>query len=84
MVFWARGAAGGEVVNFEFGLLGQDKKFPDTAKGKLANVTLTADWQEYELPLADQDLSRIKTGFAFTLTGKPKPTTFYLDDVRIE
>lgn len=82
--FWARGAVGGEIVSFEFGLLGKDKKFSDTAKGKLAQVTLTNEWHEYEIALGDQDLTRIKTGFAFTVTGSGKPTTFYLDDVRFE
>lgn len=32
--FWARGARGGEIVKFEFGLLGKDKRFSDSASGK--------------------------------------------------
>jgi hypothetical protein len=84
LTFWARGGAGGEVVSFEFGLLGAGKKFPDTARGKLADVALTAEWKAYALPLGAQDLSRIKTGFAFVVRGQGKPVEFFLDDVRFE
>ena len=43
LTFWARGAKGGEKVEFGFGLLDRDKKFYDTAKGKITE-TLTSDW----------------------------------------
>ena len=84
LTFWARGEEGGEVVNFEFGLLGKDKKYPDTAKGKLAGVKLTAKWTRYEIDLDGKDLSRVKTGFCCTWAASGRPLTFYLDDVRYE
>ncbi len=84
LVFWARGSKGGEVVSFEFGLLGADKPFGDTGHGKLADVTLEREWREYRIPLEGADLSRIKTGFAFVVKGQKAPVTFYLDDVRYE
>jgi hypothetical protein len=84
LTFWARGAKGGEVVSFEFGLLGKDKKFPDSGQGKLAKATLTPDWRQYTIDLGQQDLTRIQTGFAFVIAGRGAPVVFYLDDVQYE
>jgi hypothetical protein len=84
LVFRARGAKGGEKITFEFGLLGKDKPFPDSAKGKLDGFALTAEWKEYAIDLKGLDLKRIKTGFAFVVAGQGAPVTFYLDDVRFE
>ena len=84
LTFWARGASGGEVVTFQFGLLGHDKTYPDTAGGKLEPVTLTKTWKPYTLDLTGLDLSRIKTGFCWTLAATGKPVTFYLDNIRYE
>lgn len=81
LIVWARGEDGGEEVSFSFGLIGADKPFHDSAKGSV-KVTLTKDWQPYEIPLAGKDLSHIKTGFCWTVAGKA--ATFYLDDVRWE
>ena len=64
--FWARGDKGGEKVSFSFGLIGSDKPFHDTGKGKLENVMLTKDWKQYTIDLKGQDLSRIVTGFVWT------------------
>ncbi len=81
LTFWARGDKGGEVVSFAFGLLGPDKAFPDSGTGKL-DVTLTKDWAQYTIPLAGKDLSRIQTGFAWSLASPGHAVTFYLDDIR--
>ena len=77
LVFWARGEKGGEKVKFFCGGL-KDCAFPDTAKGE-TEVTLKKTWTRYRIALDGQDLSRMKTGFAFTLGGPAK--TFYLDDI---
>ncbi len=82
--FWARGEKGGEAVAFEFGTLAKPKKFFDTGKGKLEKVALTKDWQHYEIDVSAQDLTRIKTGFVWTLASPGAPVTFYLDDIRWE
>jgi hypothetical protein len=84
LTFWARGDDGGEVVNFEIGLLGKDKKHPDSARAKLAGVKLTKEWKRFEIDLAGKDLSRIKTGFCCTWAAAGKPLAFHLDDVRYE
>ena len=84
LTFWARGAKGGEAVSFEFGLIKRDKKYSDTGKGSLGKVTLGPEWKPYSIDLAGQDLSRIKTGFAWVVAAEGKPVAFYLDDIRFE
>jgi glycosyl hydrolase family 2 len=84
LTFWARGEKGGEVVSFQFGIIPRDKKFFDTGKGALDKALLTRDWQRYEIPAAGQDLTRIKTGFVWTLASPGQPVVFYLDNVRWE
>ncbi len=84
LTFWARGDQGGEVVSFLFGTLAKPKKFYDTGKGSLDKVTLTREWKQYELPVAGQDLSRIKTGFVWTFASTGQSVVFYLDNIRWE
>ncbi|BDI30304.1 hypothetical protein CCAX7_23550 [Capsulimonas corticalis] len=82
LTFWARGAKGGEVVTFLFGLIGKDKTSSDSGSGKLDKVTLTKEWKQYTIDLKGQDLKHIVTGFAWTLGADGAPVTFYLDDVK--
>jgi hypothetical protein len=82
--FWARGEKGGEVVSFSLGLIGKDKKFHDTASNQLEKVRLTDEWSQYTMYLKGQDLSTIKTGFAWVVAGQKQPITFYLDDIKYE
>jgi len=81
---WARGERGGEIVNFKFGILGADKKFSDSATGENSDIKLTKEWREYTIDLAGKDLTRIKTGFVWTVAGQGEPVVFYLDDIRFE
>ncbi|MCH2124485.1 MAG: hypothetical protein MK165_06825 [Pirellulaceae bacterium] len=80
--FWARGEAGGEVVNFVLGVLEGDMKYPDSTKAEIKEVRLTQEWQKLRIPLDGRDLTRIKTGFGWSLAGQGKPVTFYLDEIR--
>ncbi len=82
--FWARGEKGGENVTFKFGVLGSDKKHSDSASGDGGATKLTNEWQEYSIDLSGKDLSRIKTGFVWTLPGQGSPVVFFLDDIRFE
>jgi hypothetical protein len=82
--FWARGAQGTEVVNFQFGIIARDKRYFDTASGKLDKVRLTREWKEYSVDLRGKDLTRIKSGFGFSLAAQGDSVTFYLDDIRFE
>lgn len=80
--FWVRGANGGEKVNFVFGILDGNQPYNDTAQGELKDVVLTKEWKKMTIPLRGRDLSRIKTGFGWSLVGQGQPVTFYLDDIK--
>ena len=82
--FWARGENGGEKVEFKFGVIGKEKKFHDSDGGGIPPVELTKEWKQYEIDVTGKDLSRVKTGFVWTLAGQGKPVIFYLDDIRFE
>jgi hypothetical protein len=82
--FWARGEKGGETVNVGVGIIGPEKKFPDSARVKRDGVKLTRDWQQYTVDLGAADLSRITSGFFVSLAGSGAPTVFYLDDIAFE
>ena len=47
-------------------------------------MKLKQEWKRYSIDLDDKDLSRIKTPFVWTLGGRGRPVTFYLDDIRFE
>lgn len=79
--FWARGAKGGEKVDFKFGLLGSNKKFHDSGSGEVKTI-LTTGWKQYTVNLAGKNLTDIKTGFVFVVSGSP--TTFFLDDIKYQ
>ena len=80
--FWARGSQGGETISFMLGVVGGDAVYRDSARGELKDVQLTKQWQKLSIPLDGRDLTRIKTGFGWSLAGQGKPVTFYLDDIR--
>ena len=76
LTFWARGEKGGESVNFGLGVIGPEKPFADSAKVTLDGIKLTRDWKRYTIDLGGVDLSRVKSGFVFTLAGSRAPTVF--------
>ena len=83
LVFWARGAEGGEKLKVGFGLLGREKPYFDTTQ-KEQEFTLTAQWQQFEIDLSGQNLQRIKSPFFWVHAAAGKAATFYFDDVVIE
>jgi len=82
LTFWVRGETGGEVVSFQLGILGADKKYPDSSNAKLENVSLTTEWKQVRISLAGKNLSRIKTGFVINVASQGKPLTIYIDDIQ--
>ncbi|MBQ6153359.1 MAG: dockerin type I repeat-containing protein [Ruminococcus sp.] len=91
--FYARGEKGGERVVFSFGGYGYsgpypNVDYPDSNAEVQITVTLTDTWQEYVIPLNDNnyDLSCIANGFEFTLydtlNDGEDNVAFYLDDIR--
>ncbi|MDK2982065.1 MAG: hypothetical protein PWQ55_2412 [Chloroflexota bacterium] len=95
LTFWAKGAEGGEVVEFFTAGLGYDGEtnarmadYPDSsAKETLGFTTLTDEWEPYSIDLSGVDLSHIGSGFGLVLSGVysgDRETTFYLDEIRFE
>lgn len=80
--FWARGKSGGEKVSFVLGVVDGNQLYRDTAKAELKDVVLTTRWKKYRMSLSGKDLTRIKTGFGWSLAGQGQPVTFYLDDIQ--
>ena len=84
LTFWARGEKGGESPSFLFGLIKNDKPYFDSDSAKLEGRKLSTQWQQFSIDLTGLDLSRIKTGFVWTVAAQGEPITFYLDDIRYE
>jgi hypothetical protein len=84
LTFWAKGEKGGERVVFRMGILGAEKKYPDSASGETPEIKLTKEWKKYEIDLEGKDLKRVKTGFVWAVEGQGAPVTFYLDEIRYE
>jgi hypothetical protein len=81
LTFWARGTAGGEKINFGYGMITKEKQYSDSSTATLKSVTLSKDWQQFTIPLAGRDMSCIISGFFWTAVDPTKPLTFFLDDI---
>ena len=93
LVFYARGAKGGEVIKAQIGALG-DKAFGDSLANPIVNdgLKLTQDWTRFEIDLTNapaSQLGKICNGFGVVVeraaqSGSPVETQFYVDDVYFE
>ncbi len=85
LVFWARGAKGGEVLH-EVRVGGISGEYPDSDVAGFGPVKLTNEWQKFEVDLSDKDLSSISGGFMWSANTDANPPgfTLYLDDVVFE
>ena len=86
LVFWARGAKGGEVINkVKVGGIGigAEVAYPDSDEKESGPIQLTDKWQKYTINLAGKDLSYLSGGFAviFTADNNEEGATIYLDDI---
>jgi|GEM_PF-1007756 len=93
LTFWAKGAVGGEKVQFVALGIGRDqvtgnplKSYPDSSiQVSSGFVTLTNQWVQYTIDLTGKDLSYIISGFGW-LTNAPNNNNqdiiFYLDDIK--
>lgn len=92
--FAAKGAEGGEVVEFftaGFGYNGETGaktvNYPDSSqKRSLGTVKLEKEWKEYSIPLSGADMSYIVCGFGYVLNADygHGDNTFYIDAIRFE
>lgn len=96
VTFWARGAAGGEQIEFFVGGVGRDpfsgvatQPFPDSMARFPAAGTefhLTTNWQQFAINLSGKNLTNIMGGFGWfaEATKNPNGAAFYLDDIAYE
>lgn len=81
--FYAKGAKGGEKVEFFAG--GINGLYPDSLdKVSTGLITLTSDWKKYTISLNFKDLSYVIGGFGFSVSGanNPNGATFYIDKIQ--
>ncbi|NPV40655.1 MAG: hypothetical protein HPY72_04830 [Anaerolineae bacterium] len=95
LTFMAKGAQGGEMVEFFTAGLGYDGEtgapsepyHDSTRKITLGFIQLSDQWQQYTIDLGGVDLSSIGCGFGFVLSGNRSgdvESVFYLDEIRFE
>ena len=77
LVFKAKGAVGGEIINKVF--IGIEGK--DTAHAEIGPIILTNQWQEYSINLSAKDLANIRGGFGFTVEKANGARVFWLEDI---
>jgi len=81
--FWIRGSTGGEKVTVGIGNIETKKPYYDTFSSSL-DLTLTQDWQQFSIELAEKDLTRIKSALFLSTSSTGEPPSFFLDGVTIK
>jgi hypothetical protein len=88
ITFWARGETGTEVVEFKAGGIDNPtKKYRDSFRVTIGRVTLSKEWRQYQIDLANADLSNVIGGFGWVASADYNPAkkvTFFLDDILLE
>ena len=95
LTFWARGAKGGERVEFFCLGVGRDadtghaiKPYPDSSrKVSTGFVTLSSEWKKYTIELNGKNLGYVLGGFGWaTSSGQndDRDITFYMDDIQYD
>jgi PKD repeat protein len=91
LTFYARGAQGGERVEFFAFNVGRDEggnpiaPYPDSSrKVSTGYITLTSQWKKYSISLSGRDLSSVLGGFGWVSSmdeNGGRPITFFIDDI---
>jgi hypothetical protein len=82
--FWAKTNEFDVKATIGFGLIDDDRPFPDTAK-KSVEVVLTTEWKKYTIKTKNLDLSCIRSGLVIFSSGNGfSAHDIYLDEVVFE
>lgn len=93
LTFWARGASGGELIDFFVGGVGRDsetgvpiKPFPGSTPRvprRGPRVRLSTEWRQYRIDLSGADMSYVLGGFGWVASAEDNPdgAVFFLDDI---
>jgi hypothetical protein len=78
--FWAKADQDKVKVSVGYGLIGKDKKFPDSSK-KSKEIKLSKKWKRFSINVKEEDLSVLRSGFVLFSTGNAFPHSIYVDDI---
>lgn len=81
--FWAKASKKNVKATIGFGLIGDDKPFPDTAQ-KSIEVKLGTKWKKYSINLKNLDLSCIRSGLTIFSNNDIGSQDIFIDDVVFE
>lgn len=88
ITFWARGSAdGGELVEFLAGnIRAPGKLYSDSFMSTSGQISLTRQWNRWEIDLEGKDLSCVLGAFAiiFPVQSNDNGLTIFVDDIRYE
>lgn len=91
LTFRAKGAKGGERVDFLFGGVGHSPKakYPDSCPPLKIETSLSTTWRKFTVDLRGRNLSFIQGGFGWIASlegprGNPDGAVFFVDDIRIK
>ena len=88
ITFWARGKKGNEVVEFKTGDIdNSSKKYRDSYGVTFGRVRLSNIWRQYQIDLANADLSSVIGGFCWVASADynhSRKITFFIDDIILE
>jgi len=84
LTIWARGAKGGEKMEFKVG--GITGSYPDSDMIGIGPLEVTDKWQKFTIDLTMLDLSYISGGFVWAASRMDNPdgAVVYLDDIMYE
>jgi hypothetical protein len=81
--FWAKSNIPNVNATIGFGLIDNNKPFPDSSK-KSIEIKLTTTWKKYTIKTKNLDLSCIRSGLVLFSSANGFKHEIYLDDVVFE
>jgi hypothetical protein len=81
--FWAKAGYDNLNVKAGFGLIEDDRPFPDSDI-KLVELSLSDQWEKYTIKTKKLDLSYIRSGFVLFVSGEGMSHTIYIDEIVFE
>jgi len=88
VTFYAKGETGKEVVEFKSGgIHDPQKSYHDSYEESTGRITLTQEWEKYEINLEGVDLSSVIGGFCWVASkdyNNQNSITFFVDNIQFE
>lgn len=81
--FWAKSTVEDAEATIGYGMIGNEKPYYDTDKRSI-KISLSTEWEKYEIDLKGADLHCIKTGFTLFSGGIGQPFSIFIDEIKFE